>query len=104
MRQAPLASFGFSFFFQLQNIFAHTTETILGCIAKQRIPVTIYGRSDIAPVYWFECLKRCGKELLVFHHHMSPLMYNELANNSVNILTKTLSIREDEVNRFSNFA
>jgi hypothetical protein len=55
-------------------------------------------------------LKRCRKEISIFHHHVMALVRDEIANNRIDILPKNFTIREhvpdrlsDAVQAFSSF-
>ena len=60
------------------------------------------GRSDLRPILRLKGLKRGRKEIAIFHHHVMPLVRDEIANNGIDILPKNFSIREHVLDRVSN--
>jgi hypothetical protein len=50
------------------------------------------------------CLKRSGKEVAIFHHRVTALLLDEIANDGIHILAKNLTIREQAFNRVSDAA
>ncbi|MFY9959082.1 hypothetical protein [Bradyrhizobium sp.] len=51
-----------------------------------------------------EGLKRGRKEISIFHHHVAPLVRDEIANNGIDILPKNFVIREHVLDRVSDAA
>src|ERR1700675_3670081 len=93
--KARLLSFGFSLLLQPQNMCAKAIDPLFGDIAGQRILMTGYGPSDLRPILRLEGLKRGRKKISIFHHHVAPLVRDEIANNGIDSLPKNFTIRED---------
>src|ERR1700674_5344206 len=66
--------------------------------------MTGYGRSDLRPIFGLKDLKRGRKEISIFHHHVVPLVRDEIANNSIDSLPKNFTIREHVLDRVSDAA
>ena len=66
--------------------------------------MTGYGRSDLRPILRLEGLERGGKEISIFHHHVAPLVRDEIANNGIDSLPKNFNIREYVIDRVSDAA
>ena len=63
-----------------------------------------YGRSDFRPILRVEGLKRGRKEISILHHHVVPLVRDEIANDGIDSLPKNFTIREDVLDRVSDAA
>ena len=48
--------------------------------------------------------ERGRKEISIFHHHVVPLVRDEIANNGIDIFPKNFSIREHVLDRVSDAA
>ena len=66
--------------------------------------MTGYGQSDLCPILRLKGPKRGRKEISTFHHHVVPLLRDEIANNGIDILSKQFTIREHVLDRVSNAA
>ena len=66
--------------------------------------MTGYRRSDLCPILGFKSLKRGRKEISIFHHHVVPLVRDEIANNGNDTLSKHFSIRKHVVDCVGNAA
>ena len=66
--------------------------------------MTGYGGRDLRPIFGLEGLERGKKEISIFHHHVVPLVHDELANNGIDILPKNFSIREHVLDCVSDAA
>ena len=64
--------------------------------------MTGYGRSDLRPIFRLKGLNRGRKEISIFHHHVVPLVRDEIANNSIDSLPKNFTIREHVIDRVSD--
>ena len=64
--------------------------------------MTGYGRSDPRPIVRLKGLTRGRKEISIFHHHVVPLVRDEIANNGIDILPKNFTIREHVLDRVSD--
>jgi hypothetical protein len=102
--KALLRSFGFSLLLQLKNMRSKRIEPLFGNIAEQRILTSGYGRSDLGPILGLECLKGGREKIAIFHHHVTALVLDEIANDGIHILAKNFTIREHVVNHVSNAA
>jgi hypothetical protein len=49
-------------------------------------------------------LKRGRKEISIFHHHVVPLVRDEIANDGIDSLPKNFTIREHVLDRVSDAA
>src|SRR4029453_405994 len=63
-----------------------------------------YGRSDLRPILRLKGFKRGRKEISIFHHHVVPLVRDEIANDDIDILPKNFTIREHVLDRVSDAA
>ena len=66
--------------------------------------MTGYGRSDPRPIVRLKGLTRGRKEISIFHHHVVPLVRDEIANNGIDSLPKNFNIREYVIDRVSDAA
>ena len=97
-----LVSFGFSLLLQPQNMCSQHIKSLFGDIAKQRIPMTGQGCSDLRPILRLQSLEGGRKEITIFHHDVMPLVLYEVANDSIHMLPKDLMIRQRTVDRLSD--
>ena len=102
--KACLLSFGFSLLLQAQNMCAQRIEPLFGDIAEQGVLTTGYGRSNLSPILRLKGFKRGRKEISIFHHHVVPLVRDEIANNGIDSLPKNFNIREHVIDRVSDAA
>src|SRR6266702_5641472 len=102
--EARLLSLGFSLLLQPQNMRAQRIEALFSDIAEQRILVTGCSRSDLCPIFRLKSLKRGRKEISAFHHHVVPLMPDEIVNDGNDSFSKHFTTRKHVVDGVSNTA
>lgn len=97
-------AFGFGFLLQLQDMCSQSLESRFRGIAEQRVLVRGQGRRDFGPILRPQRLHGRREEVAIFHLDVTPLVFQEIANDGVHVMPKELAVGEHTVNRFCDAA
>ncbi len=92
----------FGLLLQLQDVGAQYIEPRFRGIAEQWISMRRQGRSDFGPIGGLQCLQSRREKISIFHHDVTPLVIQEIANDGVDVLARNLTSRENSVDRGCN--